>query len=168
MTSSSPPLTGGTGCGYPKAQMDAVVDLAPGAEQSSLARSLAEIVRENVRRPWQKREFERLRGSVALVADDVGAALTLRFDFGRLTVHEGLVGVPDVTIRGGTRDIETLADLPFSERLGIPIVLRADADGRHAVRQVLSSFRSRRLKVYGLVLHARLVLRFLRVLSKRG
>ena len=148
--------------------MDTVVDLAPGAEQSSLARHLADVVRENVRRPWQKREFERLRGSVALVADDVGAALTLRFDFGRLTVHEGLVGVPDVTIRGGTADIEALADLPFSERLGVPLALRGDTDGLRAVRQVFSSLRSRRLKIYGLVLHVRLVLRFLRVLSRRG
>jgi hypothetical protein len=148
--------------------VDAVVDLAPGAERTPLARYLADIVRQNVNRPLQKREFERLRGSVALVADDVGAALTLRFDFGRLTVHEGLVGVPDVTIRGATRDIETLADLRFSERLGVPLVLRADDVGRAAARDVLASLRSRRLKIYGLLLHVRLVLRFLRVLSKNG
>jgi hypothetical protein len=148
--------------------VDAVVDLAPGAEGSGLARQIAELVRQNVQRPWQKQEFDRLRGSVALVADDVGAALTLRFDFGRLTVHEGLVGVPDVTIRGGTAEIESLADLPFSERLRIPISIRADADAKRALLHVLSSLRSRRLKIYGLTLHVRLVLRFLRVLSKRG
>jgi len=77
--------------------VDPVIDLSPGAEHDPLARSFAEIVRANVARDWQKSEFSRLRGAAAIVADDAGTALTLRFDFGRLTIHEGLVGTPDVT-----------------------------------------------------------------------
>ncbi len=60
-----------------------------------------------------------MRGAVGVVADDAGTALTLRFDFGRVTVHEGLVGVPTITIRGGRDDIAALADIPFGA-LGLP------------------------------------------------
>jgi hypothetical protein len=73
-----------------------VVDLAPGAEHDPLAQMFAELVRENVRDDRSRRNFDRLRASVGVVADDSGSALTLRFDFGRLTVHEGLVGIPTV------------------------------------------------------------------------
>ena len=148
--------------------MEPVVDLGPGAERNPLAGLLAELVRANVQRPAQRRELERLRGSFAVVADDAGSALTLRFDFGRLTVHEGIVGIPDVTLRGRSADIEALADLPFRTRLGVPLPAPGDADGRHAVSVLLSALRGRRIKIYGLLTHPRLVFGLLRVLARRG
>ncbi len=148
--------------------MQPVVDLAPGTEKNPLAQRLAELVRGNVAQSSRRREFERLRGSAAVVADDAGTALTLRFDFGRLTVHEGLVGVPDVTILGNTRDIEALTDLPFATRLNVPWPNLGDDGGRAALKAVVSALRSRNLKIYGLVLHARFVLRLLRVLNRAG
>jgi hypothetical protein len=148
--------------------VDPVVDLGPGAEHDPLARSLAEIVRANVSREWQRREFARLRGSAAVVADDAGTALTLRFDFGRLTIHDGVVGVPDVTIRGTTRDIEALTRLPFNSALGVPLAGLKDDEGRAAVLLVLRALRGGALKIYGMTFHARFVLRLLRVLSQRG
>jgi hypothetical protein len=143
--------------------VEPVVDLAPGAEQDPLAQMLAELVRDSVRDERSRREFDRLRASIGVVADDSGSALTLRFDFGRLTVHEGLVGIPTVTIRGMTSDIEALADLPLGGSL--PGLL--GRDGRRALLEVVGALRQRRLKIYGLVLHARLVLRLLSVLSRR-
>jgi hypothetical protein len=142
--------------------VEPVVDLAPGAEQDPLAQMFAELVRESVRDERSRRQFDRLRASVGVVADDSGSALTLRFDFGRLTVHEGLVGIPTVTIRGMTSDIEALADLPL--RGSLPALV--DRGGRQALFAVFGALRTRRLKIYGLVPHARLVLRLLRVLCR--
>jgi hypothetical protein len=144
--------------------VEPVVDLAPGAEQDPLAQMFAGLVRDSVRDERTRREFDRLRASVGVVADDSGSALTLRFDFGRLTVHEGLVGIPTVTIRGMTSDIEALADLPFR---GHSVRALTDREGRAALKTVIGALRKRRLKIYGLVLHARLVLRLLSVLSRR-
>jgi hypothetical protein len=145
--------------------VDLVVDLAPGAEHEPLAQLFAEVARDSVRDERTRREFERLRGAVGVVADDSGSALTLRFDFGRLTIHEGLVGIPTVTIRGTTDDLEALLDLPLSGRRAFGL-LRGGED-RRAVSVVVSALGRRRLKIYGLVLHAPLVIRVLRVLSRR-
>ena len=147
--------------------MEPVVDLAPGAEHDPLAMRFAEIVRNNLGNAWQEREFLRLRGSVAVFADDAGTALTLRFDFGRLTIHEGVVGIPDVTIRGGIHDIEALTRLPVHGLTRIPSVL-GDRAGRAAIGSVARALRGRSLKIYGLVFHARFVMRLLRVLSRSG
>jgi hypothetical protein len=144
--------------------VEPVVDLAPGAENDPLALMFVDLVRQSIRDERIRRDFERLRASVGVVADDSGSALTLRFDFGRLTVHEGLVGIPTITIRGATSDIEALADLPIAGR-GVSALLARDS--RQAVRTVLDALRTRRLKIYGLLAHARLVLRLLSVLSRR-
>jgi len=79
-----------------------------------------------------------------------------------LTIHEGLVGVPTVTIRGQTQDIEALTELTVA---GVGWT-RLKGAGRAGL-SVASALRGRRLKVYGLVAHPRLVLRLLRVLARR-
>ena len=147
--------------------MEPVVDLAPGAEHDPLATRFAVIVRGNLKNAWQEREFLRLRGSAVIFADDAGTALTLRFDFGRLTIHEGVDGVPDVTIRGPIADIEALTQLPVHGLSRLPSVL-GDRDGRAAIGSVAQALRSRSLKIYGLIFHARFVMRLLRVLSHSG
>jgi hypothetical protein len=146
------------------ARVTPLVDLAPGTEGNPLAERLADLVRQNLADPGLRGEFERLRGSVAVVADDTGAALTLRFDFGRLTIHDGLVGVPDVTIRGDTDQVESLTLLPFTAWRW-PVPRLDEAGGRLAVREVLGALRAKKLKIYGLVMHFGLVLKVLRVLS---
>jgi hypothetical protein len=145
--------------------VEPVIDLARGAEHDPLAARLAEIVRDNLKNAWQEREFLRLRGSAVIFADDLGTALTLRFDFGRLTIHEGVVGIPDVTIRGGIGDIEALTRLPVHGVSRLPSAL-GDGNGRAAIGSVARALRSRSLKIYGLVFHARFVVRLLRVLSQ--
>lgn len=140
-----------------------MVDLAPGAEHDPLARLFVELIRGASERDRQRADLTRMRGAVGVVADDAGTALTLRFDFGRVTVHEGLVGVPTITIRGASDDIAALAELPFGA-LGLPDA--TSSVGRGVLRQLVGALGRRRLKIYGLVAHPRLVLRLLRVLSK--
>jgi hypothetical protein len=138
--------------------MGPLIDVAPGGESQPLARELAELVRANVaRNPGKRAEFDRLRGAVAIVADDRPTALTLRFDFGRLVIHAGLVGVPDVTIRGSTPALETLGNLRRKRILGLTVGFADDAMGNGVPR---------RLKIYGLLTHPLLVRGLLTVLSR--
>jgi hypothetical protein len=138
--------------------VDTVVDLAPGADHDPLAQGLAARVRAALEDAGSARLFRRMRGAVGIVADDADTALTLRFDFGRLTIHEGLVGVPTVTIRGHTRSLEALSNLPGISTGGILASARS-------VPEVLRALRVDELKVYGLMSHPRLVLRLLRLLA---
>jgi hypothetical protein len=143
-----------------------VIDLAPGAEAQPLARELFELVRSNVTRDSKKREaFERLRGAVAIVADDFGTALTLRFDFGRLVVHEGLIGVPDVTIRGSTKLLGSLGDLRSRTFPGLAAGILREGVTRATFDDAILEDAGE-LKIYGLVAHPVFVHRLLRVLSR--
>jgi hypothetical protein len=149
--------------------MTPFVDLAPGTEDNRLAQRLAQTVRDNLEeRAHKRRDFAALRGSVAVVANDVSQAVTLRFDHGRLTVHDGIVGIPDVTLRGDTDEILALATLPLSRRLGLPFARFSDKEGLSALRRAFSSMRSGRLKVYGLWQNLPLLVRMTRVLSQHG
>jgi hypothetical protein len=124
-------------------------DLAPGTEAHRLARAFADRVREGVSRDAARaRVFDRLAGSVAIIADDAPTTLTLRFDFGRLTIHDGVIGVPDVTLRGHEAALEALGEARVVPVLGAPIV--------------------RGVTIYGLLRHPRLVARVLYVLARSG
>ncbi|MCB9586319.1 MAG: hypothetical protein H6718_13025 [Polyangiaceae bacterium] len=158
--------------------MEPAVVLAPGTERNTLAARFADVIRANVQASSGKREaFEELQGSVFVVVNDPpsppdlprasvapgwGGALTLRFDLGQLTIHDGLVGVPVVTLRGAPQVIEGLPELKPSL-------------GGRALRGALASLAALRwirgqgedaLKVYGLTRHPRLTVGVLRVLSR--
>src|SRR5579884_2767089 len=99
------------------------VRLAPGAEENGLATMLADLVRQNIEaKPHKARDLASLRGTVSIVADDADVALTMHFEHGgTLTVHDGIVGVPHVTIRGPADVILALSNVPLATRFGLPI-----------------------------------------------
>lgn len=155
------------------APVEPIVDLAPGTERNQLAQAFARRIRESLFDSQEKRRsFKRLRGSLYVVANDplplpgdaqrvrsarllgVGEALTLRFDFGRLTIHDGLVGVPDVTIRGDQDILDALSKLSLGSE--------AMASGRAA----LTAYRRGALKVYGFWMHSRFLTSVLRILGQ--
>lgn len=145
--------------------MEPVIDLAAGAEREPLARELAERVRANVQRPGQRRAFELLRGAVVVLVTDDRTELTLRFDYGRLTIHDGVLGVPDLTVRGPRADLSALARLPLQSTMMLPLPRRADPAGRAVLTRVLRALGSGRLKIYGLIRRPRFVARLLLVLG---
>ena len=101
---------------------------------------------------------------VQFVPFETGEALTLRFDHGRLTVHEGSVGIPTVTVGG---PLEVLLRLPEVELQGIVPSLRGREERDFTVLRDLGRRLARReLEVYGLVSHPRTVLRVLRLLAR--
>jgi hypothetical protein len=97
-----------------------IVDLAPGAEDNSLAVYFAERVRRAVNADARcAKLFSALRANIRAVDFDEGRATSLRFDHGRLTVHDGAIGIPSVTFGGPRRALESLhrlrlSDLPFA------------------------------------------------------
>lgn len=148
--------------------MEPIIDLAPGAEDNVLAVELVEQVRRNVTGSSKKnQDFRTLRGSVLVVAQDTQAVLTMRFDHGRLTVHEGAVGIPSVTLCGDEQVLRDLTRLKLSSWLRLPKVIPRTSWGLN--EKVLWDFAramtEERLTVYGLFTHPRLVLCLLRVVS---
>ena len=147
--------------------MEPIIDLAPGAEENSLAVRLGEIIRSNLAVKRHKiRDFRALRGGVLIVPQDTGEPLTMRFDLGKLTLHEGAIGVPAVTFCADESVLLRLCDLPFTRVFKLPIAF--EPKGRETLRTVVETYFRGELKVYGLASRPRFVLRFLRILSVHG
>jgi len=111
--------------------------------------------------PASARSFSALKSTILVVPFDTGDALTLRFDLGRLVIHDGNVGIPSVTFGGPSDALIKLEDLrlpPFGE------IVRGRAF-TPSLREALRVFASRDIKIYGLWVHPRTIYRFLRLLS---
>jgi hypothetical protein len=121
----------------------ASIELNPDAQHNGLACMLAELIRANVAQHPQKQELlNTTRGSVAIVAEDAQVALTLLFDTHGLTIHDGIHGIPNVTIRAQSGDISKLSLMQFVSPFGMPKL--SDATTRELVTAILK----RRIRVY--------------------
>src|SRR5262245_53615389 len=104
---------------------------------------LATLMAQNLAdHPERGRAFARLAGRVAIVAEDAGVALTLEFQRGRLVVHDGIVGIPDLTIRGG---FEQIGDMSRMENIGPFPDPRGEVN-----RAMVRALRERKLRIFGL------------------
>ncbi len=146
------------------------VQLAPGAEDNGLAHMLCDLVRQNLEaKPHKKGDFEALEGNVSIVADDADVALTMRFESGgKLRIHDGIVGIPDVTIRGPSDAVLALSNMPLATRLGLPIPDPRDREAVKTVKTVMGAMRDGKLHVYGMAFHLPLVMRLTKVMSING
>jgi hypothetical protein len=136
------------------------IELTGNAEQNGLANMVAGLILQNLTEHPRKREdFARMRGSIAIVAEDAGVALTLAFQGNMLTVHDGISGVPDVTVRANGDDIVQMSLLELT-RFGALPNLRGEA-----AREIVRKSRDGQVRVYGALLHLPLVLRLSRLLS---
>lgn len=135
------------------------VELASGAGENGLAVMMATMMSQNLAdHPERRGSFERLVGRVAIVAEDADVALTMELKGGRAIVHDGIVGIPDLTIRGSA---ELIADMSRMEtgRFGLPD-LRGEVN-----RAMVAALRERRLRIYGLPAALPLLVRFGNVLA---
>jgi hypothetical protein len=145
-----------------------IIDLAPGADDNPLAERLADRIRRNLDgKPKKKRDFRALRGSVLVVAQDTGTALTMRFDHGRLTIHDGTVGIPSVTLCGDEEVLLNLSDVGISRWFGLPAVISRTST-RTTLWDVGRAMAAGKLTIYGLLAHPMFLLFLLRVLSVHG
>jgi hypothetical protein len=151
--------------------MTSAIDLAPGAENNAFATMLADLVRQNLEaKPHKRRDFDALRGSVALVADDADVALTLEFrpsaSGGRLTLHDGIRGIPDVAVRGSADAIMSLSNVPLTRPLALPLPM--DRTALEVVRGMLRAARTGELRIHGMIGNVGLLSKLTRVMSVNG
>jgi hypothetical protein len=141
--------------------MSPVIELYPGAEDSPFATMMVTLIRQNVAdHPSKFSAFSRMRGRVALVAEDLDAAVTLRFEAGKLRVHAGMHGIPDLVIRGTSDALVDLSRMPPHPRFQRLPDLRSDP-----ARALIRAFRAGRLRVDGWLSHAALAARLSQVMS---
>jgi hypothetical protein len=149
--------------------MQPIIELGPGAENNGLATMLADLVRQNLEaKPHKTRDFDAIQGTIAIVAEDAEVALTLAFDHGRLVVHDGILNVPDVTIRAPSDIIMAMSNVPLSTRFALPIAARGDVKGAATSREILAAMRSRAFRVYGMALRLPTMMHLTRVMSVNG
>ena len=123
--------------------MTFVVELDPGAEDNGLANMLATMMRQNVEdHPERVDVAKKLRGRMAIFAEDADVSISIDFEGERVLFRDGVVGVPDLTIRGG---FEQIGDLSRMEQVG------AVPDPRGPVNRALfAAMREGKLRVHGL------------------
>lgn len=149
--------------------MDPIIDLAPGAEENVLAVEIAAQIRDNLAHvPRKQADFRAIRASILVVAQDLGESFTLRFDHGRLTLHDGSVGIPHVTFCGDAAALRRLSDFPLTRRFRLPLAGPFTREGRDTWQHLGALLLRGDLKVYGLLAHPRTVFHLLRVLSTHG
>ncbi len=145
------------------------IDLAPGAESNGMAGMLADLVRQNLeQKPHKVADLNALDGVVAIVAEDAEVSLTMRFERGRLTIHDGIVGIPDVTIRGDSESVLTLSNLPLTRWGGMPMAVPGQTEGWSVLKKLGSQLLHGKLRIHGAVAHLPLMLRLARVMSVNG
>lgn len=129
-----------------------------GAEENGLANMVAELLRANIESsPLKKRVFSRMKGSVGLVATDAEVSLTLLFDRGSCTVHDGIL---PGTVACVTADSDSILELSNVRIVGgLPHLF--DRAGRGVAGKV---FR-REIRIRGLLRHPVTLTRLAIVLS---
>lgn len=148
------------------------IELSPGAEDNAFATMLADLVRQNLEsKPHKRKDFDALDGTVALIADDADVALTLEFrsrrrSGGRLVLHDGIKGVPDVAVRGSADAIMAMSNVPLTRPFALP--LPTDRSSLEVLRGMVRASASGELKVYGMLGNVRLLSRLTRVMSVNG
>ena len=89
---------------------------------------------------------------MAIVAEDAEVALTLRFSGGKLTIFDGIVGIPDVAVRASSDAIINMSNIPLTS-FGAPFPGLRDKAGIAVMRDVFTSMRNGTFKVHGGAAH---------------
>jgi hypothetical protein len=136
------------------------IALTPEAENNGLASMVAALILQNLNdKPHKRADFARLRGRVAIIAEDANVAMTLEFTGNMLTIHDGVAGVPDLSVRAQSEDIIQLSLVELTSFAALP-----DFRGE-AMRAVMDKSQSGRIRMFGALGSPLLALRLTRLLS---
>lgn len=121
---------------------------------------LTDLLTQNtLDRPEKARILDRMRGRVAIVVEDAGVAVTLLFEGGKVRVHDGIVGIPDLTIRAGSEHITKMSLMELLPKVGLP-------DPRGAItREIFQASKDGRIRMFGAVQNLPTVVRLTKLLS---
>ena len=121
------------------------VTYADGDDASAFAQMLGGLIRANVEaRPEKRKDFEELETTVGIVVTDIDESVTLEFQHGHLTVHNGLLRNRAITVRGDSDTVMELSSLRIGP-FGLPVYV--DSTGRDVVRKLLGG----KLKIDGML-----------------
>ncbi len=141
--------------------------LSPQAMRAGFAGMMGTLLEQNLRaHPERVRILDRMAGRLAMEASDIGARATFVFGDGRVLVHDGFDGIPDVLIRAPSEEMMRLSrPLPPLRvpRLGRELPVPDPRSGE--VRALLRALASGRIEVHGLPWGLPLLLRFERLLA---
>jgi hypothetical protein len=128
---------------------------------SAFAEMLGGLIDANVRaNPDKKKDFDALVARVGIWVTDIDEGVTLAFDAGRLTVHNGLEPQRTITIRAAAETVMSLSNLKIGP-LRMPVYY--DEVGRGVALQLLRG----RLKIDGLMTNIATLNRVTRIFSVR-
>jgi hypothetical protein len=137
---------------------DIDVNLAPGAEENGMAAMLGDMIKTNIENnPSKLKDFNKLKGTVWISAVDADVQMTMVFNKGSLTIHDGKVGKPALQI---ATDSGTLLDLAnLSIKFGMPYYF--DETGLMVIKKLMK----RELKIKGMFAHTMVLTHMTKIMS---
>jgi hypothetical protein len=108
--------------------------------------------------PEKKKDFDALAARVGIWVTDIDEGVTLVFEAGRLTVHNGLEAGRTMTIRADAETVMSLSNLKIGP-LGMPVYY--DEVGRGVALKLLR----RKLRIDGLLTNIATLNRVTRIFS---
>jgi hypothetical protein len=128
-------------------------------EPSAFAEMLGGLIEANVRgNPSKRKDFDALSARVGIWVTDIDEGVTLAFDGGRLTVHNGLEPKRTLTIRAEAETVMSLSNLKIGP-LGLPVYY--DEVGRGVAFKLVR----RKLRIDGLLANIATLNRVTRIFS---
>ena len=135
-----------------------LVDYAD-AEPSAFATMLGGLIEANVlASPSKRQDFDALTARVGIWVTDIDEGVTLVFDAGHLTVHNGLEPRRRITIRAEADTVMSLSNLKIG-LFGLPIYY--DGVGRGVALKLVQG----KLKIEGLIANVATLNRVTRIFS---
>jgi hypothetical protein len=118
---------------------------------------LGGLIEANLAAHPDREALLRKRATFAIVSPDVDVAVSIRLYRGTVTIRNGVVGHPDVTVRANSDDLIGLSSVPL--RWGLPDM--RTKEGREVNRKLLKG----RLKVKGLAAHPGMLARLNKLMA---
>ena len=113
---------------------DVNIKLAPGAEENAMAVMLGDMIKANItNNPAKVKDFNKLMGNVWLTATDAGVEMTLEFNKGSLTIHDGKYGKPIIQIATDSMTLMELANINI--KMGLPYYF--DKTGMEVIKKLM-------------------------------
>jgi hypothetical protein len=130
-------------------------------EPSAFAEMLGGLIEANVlASPRKQQDFDALTAPVGIWVTDIDEGVTLVFDGGHMTVHNGLEPRRTITIRADAETVLSLSNLTIGP-FGLPVYF--DGVGRGVVAKLVRGT----LKIDGLMAHVATLNRVTRIFSVR-
>jgi hypothetical protein len=136
----------------------AQINFAQGVDDAGLAVMMADIIKGNLKdKPQRETDFNALNGNIYIQAKDSEVDMTMAFNNGSLTVHNGNVGNPKIGISTDSLTLLDLANIKIM--FGVPFYF--DKTGLSIIIKLLTL----KLKIKGLIKHPIMLTRFTKLMS---